>query len=375
MWRDYEEYVGVESKGERRPLIRFVPDWLEDRVSRSQNGPSVEKPRDRKQQPIDSLLVSPPSNAFMIVDTSTMVPPCPEPRPEPEREPAIGDDPQGDRDRGVSNSARAGQTSAKRLALSRSALTLASLGLTSFLCGGLAVGLYDRTVTSADRLVVKALTEQMTRIEHRVDNLPGPVVAPDLQPLRSELKEVRTALEEMRQEDRKELRAALDELKQDSIAFQQLRNRLDQTKTDVDVGLASMKASLKSLQDEVSRAGQKPSTMSIYASPEILKRGTDLFQEGDCVRARELFRVMRDIYLSDARVWYYSALSEMRYTRQWPGEGDLIFRKGIECEQAGTPPASEIESAFASLTKRDGRDWLAYYRSLVRPLPTLTPGP
>jgi hypothetical protein len=39
-----------------------------------------------------------------------------------------------------------------------------------------------------------------------------------------------------------------------------------------------------------------------------------------------------------------------------------MVQQGIALEKAGKPQKSQIDSAFAGLTKETGKEWLAFYR-------------
>ncbi len=384
MWRDTDESAVVESGRRRRPRIAFEPDWM---AERSPNGKSSTNAKHhRRSEEIDYLLVNPPSDAFFIVDSWTGFPPSREPQagcepygvieyPTPLEYAPADAPPQVPPPDPASVRVNGHEVSARRSSATVVWPLLIASGLMSFLCGGLAVALYDRSVAKAENPSASALSDQMARFERRLNELKEPAAAPDLQPIRSELKDLRAALDEMKQDQFKELRVAIDEMKKETLAVQSLRSRVDELKVDLDVRRASADDKLKTQKDDASYQETGAAQASGYVPSSMLKRGTELFNEGDGVKARDLFRVATEVYPSDARLWYYSALSEMRSTGVWPGTGEPLFRKGIECEQAGKPPGPEIDAAFASLSKAQGRDWLNYYRSIARGTPAQTAGP
>ena len=46
----------------------------------------------------------------------------------------------------------------------------------------------------------------------------------------------------------------------------------------------------------------------------------------------------------------------------WAGESEGLVRRGLACEERGSPKRSEIDAQFSTLTKETGKDWLAEWR-------------
>ena len=80
MWRDLEEVATADSGLPRRSRIIFEPDWKADTMARSSK-PSTNGKRRPEPDVVGVPLVNPPGNAFIIVDTSAMLPFYPEPQP------------------------------------------------------------------------------------------------------------------------------------------------------------------------------------------------------------------------------------------------------------------------------------------------------
>ena len=49
-------------------------------------------------------------------------------------------------------------------------------------------------------------------------------------------------------------------------------------------------------------------------------------------------------------------------SRDWTGETEGMVRRGLACEQRGSPKRSDIDAQFSTLTKETGKDWLAEWR-------------
>jgi len=93
-----------------------------------------------------------------------------------------------------------------------------------------------------------------------------------------------------------------------------------------------------------------------------LERGESLFREGRYQEAYKAFQNLLQSHSDDARICYYAALSYGFSTGEWRGQTEHLVQQGIVLEKAGKPQKSQIDSAFAGLTKETGKDWLAFYR-------------
>ncbi len=93
--------------------------------------------------------------------------------------------------------------------------------------------------------------------------------------------------------------------------------------------------------------------------------GIDLLQRGQQATAREVFLRLQVARPDDARVWYFSALSEGLTSGNWDGEAKRLAEKGLECERAGHPSTATIDAALATRTPIKGEDWIASLRRRV----------
>lgn len=111
--------------------------------------------------------------------------------------------------------------------------------------------------------------------------------------------------------------------------------------------------------------GNGAGTNAMGGPDATMDLATGLFDQGRYAPSLEIFRRLQRYQPLDARIWYYSALANGLSTNSWDGETRTLVEKGIERERAGTPSASQINSAFANLTVARGKDWLAGYRRRV----------
>jgi len=102
------------------------------------------------------------------------------------------------------------------------------------------------------------------------------------------------------------------------------------------------------------------------ASPEAeaeFARAVDLYKKNQFAQAKEAFAKLQGTSARDARVWYYSALTNGFTTNQWLGETERLVTRGIELEKSGSPDAAKINAAFADLGPPAAKTWLDAYRA------------
>lgn len=80
-----------------------------------------------------------------------------------------------------------------------------------------------------------------------------------------------------------------------------------------------------------------------------LELGIDLFEAGRYAQAREVFRRLQRQRPNDARIWYFSALSNGLITHDWGGETERLFEQAAQRERAGTPSKAKIDAALTGL--------------------------
>lgn len=101
-------------------------------------------------------------------------------------------------------------------------------------------------------------------------------------------------------------------------------------------------------------------------SRQALDRGAELFRQEKYKEAFETFSRLELSNPDDARIWYFAALSRGLATRVWGNGTEQLVERGIECERAGTPQATDIDATFRELTSATGKDWLGAYRQRVK---------
>ena len=94
-------------------------------------------------------------------------------------------------------------------------------------------------------------------------------------------------------------------------------------------------------------------------------KAVDAFKKSQFGPAKDLFTKLTEGNPTDARVWYYAALSNGFATNAWTGgDTEKFVQKAITLEKAGTPDASKIDATFAELPA-DTKAWLDYYRKQI----------
>jgi TolA-binding protein len=199
------------------------------------------------------------------------------------------------------------------------------------------------------------LGRELARLEERSKartNAPAaPAAPPDLAPLQ-------TRIDDLVEESQR--------LSSLPATFQALRQRVDALdkglnalRTEVAAVPKQLDASLKTLKDAI-----VSSSAPAQVSPADIARdlGAALFRGGKYAAAREVFLTVIQSYPDDARLWYFAALANGLTSGEWTGESERMVRRGIEFEQGGRPKRPDIDAQFSTLTKEQGKDWLAEWR-------------
>ncbi len=199
------------------------------------------------------------------------------------------------------------------------------------------------------------LGRELARLEGRLNaktNAPTALPAPpDLAPLRTKIEDL------VKQSQRlSPLPATFESLRQRVDA---LDNGLTTLHTEVAAVPKQLDASLNALKDAmVSRSAPE------QVSPGDIARdlGAALFRAGKYLAARDVFLTLVQNYPNDARLWYFAALANGVTSGDWTGETERMVRRGLACEQRGSPKRSDIDAQFSTLTKETGKDWLGEWR-------------
>jgi TolA-binding protein len=210
---------------------------------------------------------------------------------------------------------------------------------------------------------VAALTTQVDGLGKRLDDLqkqlaalPKPEPAPDLKPIEAKVdalaKQVASA---------GDTKGIDDKVAQASAAVAAAQTKLDalaRASAARDGDVAALKDRVKLLAEARPAATAPAANANAEAD---YARAVDLFRKNQFAPARDAFARLQESMPNDARVWYYSALSNGYATNVWNGETERLVNKGREVEKAGGDP-SKINAAFADLPAQT-KNWLDAFRS------------
>lgn len=217
---------------------------------------------------------------------------------------------------------------------------------------------------------INSLSDQYKQIQARVEAMPKPEPPPDLGPLEQKAARI-DGLSKDVEAIRKAVDALPQQLEKNDQRITALATTLDGARKDVDALRERLEASSNRAASPSSARGPSPTRGPEEASPSPgneaqtdsdLGPGVSLFRAG---RYNDAYIAFRDLVVSrpdDARLWYYAALSYGLATGRWDGETLQMVRNGVAREKAATPKKPEIDSAFAGLTKANGKEWLDFYR-------------
>jgi tetratricopeptide (TPR) repeat protein len=219
-----------------------------------------------------------------------------------------------------------------------------------------------------DRL--NSLSDQYKQLQSRIESIPKPAPPPDLAPMEQKVARV-DDLSKQVEVISKALEPLPEKITQDERKIEELSASLEDLRKESRTSGGRPEASRN--REGARRAASGPAAGDASGSPSpgsetgglvdsALRRGESLFRDG---RYQEAYKVFRDLLQSradDARIWYYAALSYGLATGDWRGQTEQWVQRGIALEKEGKPQKSEIDSAFAGLTKETGKDWLDFYR-------------
>jgi hypothetical protein len=204
------------------------------------------------------------------------------------------------------------------------------------------------------------LGRELARLESRLNAQasapPAPQAPPDLAPLR-------TSIDDLVEKSRKlsPLPATFESLRQRVDALDKGLNAL---RTEVTAVPKQIDASLNALKNAMV---SRPAPAQLNPADFGRDLGATLFLAGKYPAAREVFSTVAQSYPNDARLWYFAALATGLTSGDWTGDSVALVRRGLACEQRGSPKRSDIDAQFSALTKEQGKDWLDEWRKRASP--------
>lgn len=235
------------------------------------------------------------------------------------------------------------------------------------------------TFTSADdadtlKKQIKHLDDRIDRLAQRIDRVTTPEeeTPPVLRTLQIQMSDLAKEVDEVAN-----LPSQVHQLEQRlaSVAEQMktIRARRASSSASFDAGEPSDdkqtslvgNAPLGDSADDDGAAPPAPIDDDTGVADATLDLAIGLFQEGQFTQARQVLVRLQRSRPQDARVWYYSALTNGLTTGVWDGETKMLLDKAIKRERAGTPSTAQVDAALAGLKAEQGKSWLARQRQQV----------
>ena len=217
---------------------------------------------------------------------------------------------------------------------------------------------------------INSLSDQYKQLQSRLETIPKPSPPPDLASIEQKVARI-DELSKQVEAMGKKLDPLPQRLAQDDHKFTELDAKLDELRHEMTASLERPAASRNRGGSPTPSPGRSPAQGAEGASAAAekgesldaaLEPGVKLFRDGRYREAYAAFRKLLQSHPDDARAWYYAALSYGLSSGEWGPEAQQMVERGVAREKAGTPPKSEIDSAFAGLTKETGKEWLDFYR-------------
>jgi TolA-binding protein len=223
-------------------------------------------------------------------------------------------------------------------------------------------------------LRINDLSRQYKDIESRLELIPKAAPSTDLAPLEQKIARV-DGLSQQVEAIGKKLDPLPQQLAQSEQKLTQLDAKLGELRKEVSVARIRTAPSV-SRDDSTSRTSapspaDRPESATApsekgESGESAYESGVGRFRDKQYREAYDIFRKQLQSQPDDARIWYYAALSYGLATRDWGRDTEVMAQEGVAREKAGKPPKSEIDSAFAGLTKETGKEWLDFYRQRAR---------
>jgi TolA-binding protein len=217
---------------------------------------------------------------------------------------------------------------------------------------------------------INSLSNQHKQLQSRIESIAKPAPPPDLAQLEQKVARV-DGLSQQFEAISKVLEPLPQKIAQDERKIKELDAKLEELRKESRT-FGARSAAPRNVEGSPSAAPgdstvQRTGSLSPRSEAGGLvdssfERGESLFRERRYQEAYKAFRNLLQSHSDDARIWYYAALSYGLATGEWRGQTEQMVQQGIAQEKAGKPQKSQIDSAFAGLTKETGTEWLAFYR-------------
>jgi TolA-binding protein len=197
---------------------------------------------------------------------------------------------------------------------------------------------------------VDALQADLKGLQDRIESLPKPSAAVNLEPISAKLNDLAKST------------GSLATLPAKVSDIDQRLDALDKT-------LATLRGDVDTLRSDVKKAAEAAPAPAVASAPDAdaaVDQAAGLFKAGKYKEASDAFQKLTESSPGDARVWYFAALSRGSATGQWTGETTRLAEKGVDLEKSGTPPTAKIDAVFADLNP-NFKTWFDYYRNLAKP--------
>jgi TolA-binding protein len=222
---------------------------------------------------------------------------------------------------------------------------------------------------------INGLSDQCKQLQAHLEAMPKPAPVSDLAPIEQKVARV-DQLSQQVEALGKKLDPLPERLVQDEHKVTELDAKLDELRKEVSA--AHDRGPAGPTPESSTTGADRPSTAeeaeSVSPSPEkggasvgpAFESAVSQFRKKQYRAAYAVFRRLLLSHPDDARTWYYAALSYGLASNDWGKMTEVMVEQGLAHERAGQPRKSEIDSAFAGLTKETGKDWLDGYRQRAR---------
>jgi uncharacterized protein YoxC len=248
------------------------------------------------------------------------------------------------------------------------------------------------TATKVDgiKTEVDGLTKKVEDVSKLVAALPKSELV-DLKPIETKIADLGKKLSAMPSSDTKGLEAKLDRVSDTQTDLIQKLNAINAqanglakalaaetgerhaletklkafTEAKPKVAEAAASTTTPALARATTPAGSMPAASNAVTSDADYEKAVETFKKSLFGPAKEQFTKLTEANSTDARVWYYAALSNGFATNAWTGgDTEKFVQKAMTLEKSSSPDTAKIDAAFADLPAST-KAWLDYYRKQI----------